>query len=132
MWLGICKVVVHKQRGRSLFLNMGMGNPKISLQENLRARRCHLSAVSGAVPAIPGGSLMQSKRVVLLVVALCCLLGMTPSALFSQTASSGTVAGTVADPSGAAIVDATVTLTDPSTNDARKTTTNDAGRYIFA
>src|SRR5437660_3594527 len=75
---------------------------------------------------------MLSKRVVLLVFALCCLFVLTPSALFSQAASTGTVAGTVTDPSGAAIVGATVTLLDPSTNDSRTTTTNDAGRFIFA
>jgi hypothetical protein len=74
---------------------------------------------------------MLSKRVVV-VVALCCLFALTPSALFSQTASTGTVAGTVTDPSGAAVVGATVTLVDPSTNDTRTTTTNDAGRFIFA
>jgi hypothetical protein len=75
---------------------------------------------------------MLSKRVVLVAVALCCLFALTPSALFSQTASTGTVAGTVTDPSGAAVVGATVTLVDPSTNDTRTTTTNDAGRFIFA
>src|SRR5437667_2874675 len=73
-----------------------------------------------------------SKRVVLLVVALCCLFALTPSALFSQTASTGTVAGTVTDPSGAAVAGAAVTLHDPSTNDSRQTTTNESGRYIFA
>jgi carboxypeptidase family protein len=75
---------------------------------------------------------MLNKRVVLVVVALCCLFALTPSGLFSQSASTGTVAGTVTDPSGAAVVGATVTLVDPSTNDTRTTTTNDAGRFIFA
>ena len=75
---------------------------------------------------------MLSKRVVLLVVALCCLLALTPSALFAQAASTGTVAGTVTDPSGAAVAGAAVTLVDPSTNDSRKTTTNETGRYLFA
>src|SRR5437879_13419227 len=75
---------------------------------------------------------MLSKRVVLLVVALCCLLALTPSALLAQAASTGTVAGTVTDPSGAAVAGAGVTLVDPSTNDSRKTTTNETGRYRFA
>jgi Carboxypeptidase regulatory-like domain len=75
---------------------------------------------------------MLSKRVVLLVVVLSCLFALTPSALFSQAASSGTVAGTVTDPSGAAVVGAEVTLSDPSTNGTRTATTNEAGRYIFA
>jgi len=75
---------------------------------------------------------MLSKRVVLLLVALCCLVALTPSALFAQAASTGTVAGTVIDPSGAAVAGAAVTLVDPSTNDSRKTTTNETGRYLFA
>ncbi|HUC54417.1 MAG TPA: carboxypeptidase-like regulatory domain-containing protein [Candidatus Cybelea sp.] len=75
---------------------------------------------------------MLSKRVFLLILALCCLFAFAPSALFSQSASTGTVAGTVTDPSGAALVGATVTLVDPATNDSRTTTTNDTGRYIFA
>jgi Carboxypeptidase regulatory-like domain len=75
---------------------------------------------------------MLSKRVVMLVVALSCLFALTPSVLYSQAASTGTVAGTVTDPTGAAVVGATVTLLDPATNDSRKTTTNESGRYVFA
>src|SRR5690349_13094104 len=86
---------------------------------------------AGPGMAQPGGSCMLSKRV-LVVVALCCLFALTPSGLFSQSASTGTVAGAVTDPSGAAVAGATVTLVDPSTNDTRTTTTNDAGRFIFA
>ncbi len=36
---------------------------------------------------------MLSKRVVLPVVALSCLFALTPSALYSQASSAGTVAG---------------------------------------
>jgi hypothetical protein len=75
---------------------------------------------------------MLSKRVVLALVALCCLFALSPSVVMGQAASSGTVAGTVTDPSGAAVVGATVTLTEPSTGASRTATTNDAGRYIFA
>ena len=75
---------------------------------------------------------MFSKRVILLVVALSCLFALTPSALFSQAASTGTVVGTVTDPTGAAVVDAAVSLIEPSTNNTRKTMTNTAGRYVFA
>jgi len=75
---------------------------------------------------------MSSKRVALLLAALFCLLAVTPSALFAQSASTGTVAGTVTDPSGGAIVGATVTLTDTATSTARAEGTNDTGRYFFA
>ncbi len=75
---------------------------------------------------------MSSKRVALLLAALFCLFAVTPSSLFGQAASTGTVAGTVTDPSGGAVVGATVTLTDTSTNIARTEMTNDTGRYFFA
>jgi len=74
---------------------------------------------------------MLSKRVVVLVVALSCLLALSPSALYSQASSFGTVGGLVTDPSGAAVVGATVTLTDKATNTPQTTVTNDAGRYAF-
>ena len=75
---------------------------------------------------------MLSKRMVLLVVALCCLGVLDPSALYAQNISSGTIAGTVTDPSNAAVADGTVTLTDTATNIPRTTTTNEVGRYVFA
>ena len=75
---------------------------------------------------------MLSKRMVLLVVVLCCLAVLDPSALYAQNVSSGTIAGAVTDPSNAAVADATVTLTDAATNIPRTTTTNEAGRYVFA
>ncbi|MGA7930645.1 MAG: carboxypeptidase-like regulatory domain-containing protein [Candidatus Sulfotelmatobacter sp.] len=51
--------------------------------------------------------------------------------VWGQSTSTGTVAGTVTDSSGAVVASATVTLTDTSTNIARITTTNSAGRYIY-
>jgi len=40
---------------------------------------------------------MFNKRAVLCVVALCCLVAIAPSALYPQSASTGTVNGTVSD-----------------------------------
>ena len=57
------------------------------------------------------------------------LLAAGPSG-FSQT-SKGTVAGTVTDPSGAAVPRAVVVLMQKDTNVERETTTNDAGIYRF-
>src|SRR2546421_862841 len=73
---------------------------------------------------------MLSKRLVLATVALCCLFALSPSALYSQTA--GTVVGLVTDSSGGAVAGATITLTDKATSTPRTTTSNEAGRYIFA
>ncbi len=50
---------------------------------------------------------------------------------WAQSTSTGTVVGAVADATGAVVADATVTFTDTSTNVARSTTTNGAGRYTF-
>jgi hypothetical protein len=75
---------------------------------------------------------MLSKRVVVLVLSLAFLLAVAPSAVFGQAASTGTVAGTVTDPTGAAVVDAKITLADPATGSSRTATTNETGRYIFA
>lgn len=75
---------------------------------------------------------MLSKRVVVLVLSLAFLFAVAPSAVFGQAASTGTVAGTVTDPTGAAVVDAKVTLADPATGSSRTAATNESGRYIFA
>ena len=74
---------------------------------------------------------MFSKRVALLLVALFCLVAVTPTALLSQTAGTGTVVGTVTDPTGSAVVAASVTLKDNSTGGTRTAVTNDTGRYIL-
>src|ERR1700693_871547 len=58
------------------------------------------------------------------------VLSIAPSA-WAQSTSSGTVAGTVTDPSGAVVNGAAVTLTDTSTKASRVVTTNESGRYIF-
>jgi hypothetical protein len=57
------------------------------------------------------------------------------SLLFSSFAfaqkTSGTITGTVTDPQGAVVPDASVTISDVSTNASRTTTTNAAGTYSF-
>ena len=63
------------------------------------------------------------------VVAVLCLGSATP--LCAQSTNSGTLAGVVADPSGAVVNGATVTLTDSATKTSRTVNSNDAGRYIF-
>src|SRR5258705_13849565 len=60
------------------------------------------------------------------------LLVVIPPGLFAQMAGTGQVVGTVTDASGAAVVGATVTLTDMATNTSRTATTNEAGRYAFS
>ena len=74
---------------------------------------------------------MLCKRFLWRLCALGCLFVFVPAALRSQSASTGTVAGTVVDPSGAAVVGARVTLTDKGTNAAHTASTNENGRYLF-
>src|SRR5205085_2322941 len=57
------------------------------------------------------------------------LLGTVPA--WSQATSTGTVSGQITDQQNAVIGGAEVTLTDVSTNKSQKTTSNEAGRYIF-
>jgi hypothetical protein len=74
---------------------------------------------------------MLRKRSLLGIGVLLVLFAFVPAALFSQSASTGTVAGTVTDPSGAAVAAATVTLTDKATNIPRLVSTNENGRYLL-
>lgn len=90
-----------------------------------------LIEISRAAGALAGGSCMSNKRVALLLGALLCLFVSAPSSLFAQAASTGTVAGTVTDPSGSAISGASISLTDSATRSERTTTSNDAGIYVF-
>jgi hypothetical protein len=64
------------------------------------------------------------------LLCLAVLLSSAPC-VWAQSTASGTVAGTVTDPSGAVVNGATVTLTDSATKNSRSLTTNEAGRYIF-
>ena len=64
----------------------------------------------------------------LFIVALAALV-FVPGALHAQTNISGDIAGTVTDPSGAAVPGATVTATDTSTGAVKVVKTGDAGAY---
>ena len=71
-------------------------------------------------------------RFVAIIASLFCLLALHPTSLHAQTANSGNVAGVVADSSGAFVVGASIALTDKATSTPRTTTSNEAGRYVFA
>jgi hypothetical protein len=58
------------------------------------------------------------------------ILLSTPS--WSQSLTSGDITGTVLDPSGAAVPNATVTLTNKDTGTTQTTTTNSTGAYRFS
>ena len=60
-----------------------------------------------------------------------CFFGVSCPA-FGQSLTSGGVTGTVTDPSGAAVPNATVTLKNNDTGAAASVTSNDTGAYRFA
>src|SRR5437867_1472533 len=72
----------------------------------------------------------QSKYVSSLFAVLLCLV--SSAGAFGQLAGTGSIVGTVTDPSGAAVAGAAVTLTDTATNADRTAVTNDSGRYVFS
>jgi hypothetical protein len=64
----------------------------------------------------------------LLTAALCVL---TAAPAQAQSTSTGTIAGTITDASGAVVNGANITLTDTSTKATRTATSNEAGRYVL-
>ena len=70
-------------------------------------------------------AIAELTAVVILLVAFAAV------STLAQTASSGTVIGTITDQSGAVVPDATITITDLTTNSTAKTATNSAGHYVF-
>ena len=74
---------------------------------------------------------MHTRRMNL-VLFLLFLVGVSCALpAWAQSTSTGAVAGSVTDQSGAVVAGATVTLTDSSTNAARTATSNGTGRYFY-
>jgi hypothetical protein len=73
---------------------------------------------------------IRGLKLALVLLLLVCMGGILP--VFAQSTSSGTVAGTITDPSGAVVAGAMVSLTDTATNVTRAATTNATGRYYYA
>jgi Carboxypeptidase regulatory-like domain len=71
------------------------------------------------------------KKELISVLLWVVLLFVAGSPLNAQTGTTGTVLGTVTDASGAAVVDAAVTLRNRATNNATTQNTNSAGQYTF-
>src|SRR5215469_9332934 len=67
-----------------------------------------------------------------LLAVLLCLFAIAPTVALAQSANSGTVSGTIVDPSTTIALDGSITLTNTATNAARTTKTNKTGQYVFA
>jgi len=72
---------------------------------------------------------MKQRRLAYLAVLV---LLLSPALVQAQTASSGLVAGTVYDKTGAVVPSATVELKDLATNRVYTQTTNEGGQYLFS
>ncbi|HVF29080.1 MAG TPA: TonB-dependent receptor, partial [Pyrinomonadaceae bacterium] len=73
----------------------------------------------------------RSSRWALLAFALLLVVGLAPQS-FAQTTGSSTLRGTVKDPAGAVVPNATVVLVSERTGQERRITTGDEGTYTFA
>lgn len=67
----------------------------------------------------------------LAIAAAAALMFLAPMAAWGQAMVSGSIVGTVVDPSNAVIVGAVVTITDTSTKITTTTKTNNEGRFVF-
>src|SRR6476660_2768294 len=79
-----------------------------------------------------GKTLSCCRRIVPLA-GLACLCGLLLHFVSSNAAAqmnAGTILGTVTDPTGAAIADAQVTVTNAGTSISQRTTTDSTGNYL--
>ncbi len=74
---------------------------------------------------------MHSRSLKLALAFLLAVFVISALPAWAQSTNTGTVVGSVTDPTGAVVSGATVTITDISTGNARTDATNSAGRYIF-
>ena len=85
-----------------------------------------MTGASAVHPIFHRLSMRYKKRFGIAIV--CLLTFATVQLLFGQ--ATGSISGTVTDPTGAAVPGAKVTVTAPATGLTRSSTTNDAGEYI--
>jgi carboxypeptidase family protein len=69
------------------------------------------------------------KSIAVVYVLLVGIVWTAPA--WPQTASTAQVLGTVTDPGGAVVPDATAELANTATNETKSVTTNSAGQYVF-
>src|SRR5208283_270163 len=75
---------------------------------------------------------MTAKRLIIGFLALLVIAAMMAPSLMAQSAVSGDLTGTVTDPSGAVLPNATVTIKSDAEGQTRTTTTNSNGVYRFS
>jgi hypothetical protein len=78
------------------------------------------------------GDTKVKKREIVILLALLMIAAVTAPSLMAQSLVSGDLTGTVTDPSGAVVPNATVTLKNNATGESLTTTTNANGGYRFS
>src|SRR3569833_1534994 len=71
------------------------------------------------------------KKITYAAISLFLLVILAPNAMYAQATASGTISGTISDPSQAVINGAEVTITSVSTGTSRTMVTNNSGSYRF-
>src|SRR5258708_2723518 len=92
---------------------------------------CVLSRFGKSAKNWKRGGSVKKISAILFFAGLFSILSTISQPARAQTATSGTVIGTVTDPSGAAVLDATVVLHNKGTNSQAIQNTNAAGQYTF-
>src|SRR5918912_1681358 len=84
---------------------------------------------------LPRMKLEHKRRLIrptlLFISRVSCQVRSSAQSAFAQTSTSGTLRGTVKDPSGAVVSGANVVLLNERTKEERKVVTNDEGGYFF-
>jgi len=78
-----------------------------------------------------GGSKIMTKRLLSIALFTALLLALAVVS-HAQSIVTGGISGTIMDPAGAVVADATLVLTNPSTGDSYTTTSSKSGDYVFA
>jgi len=93
----------------------------------MKIHRSNLNNAFGKLCSI--GSLFAVVALLLGTISFASLMVLAPSASAQKT--SGTITGTVTDPSGAVVPGATVSVVNDRTGTARETATNEQGSFSF-
>ncbi len=75
---------------------------------------------------------MSALQKSLLVLMVCLGVFVFPRAIAAQTGNASSISGTVVDPSGAVVANATVTIHNPVSGLDRSATTDSSGNFSFS
>jgi hypothetical protein len=78
-----------------------------------------------------GDEVMSGLQRSLLVLMVCLCVFLLPGVVGAQTGNSSSISGTVMDPSGAVVANATVSIHNPVSGFERSTTTDASGNFNF-